>query len=157
MPKTRAATTTFDPSQFERPQFLITREIDRPGREPLIVELKDLSVAETNAIPYSDRLKVADVFQVIAPYVVGWNLRLVNKATGELADVPPPAEAGWEVLELLSPNESGDLISWLKWPQTMETLVEKKRAAEEARKREATTGSASGTSTTTPTRPKPAT
>lgn len=151
----------FDASQFARPRHTITRELEREGRAPIRVEVLDLSVAETNAIEYKPTAPVKQIQEQIAPYVVGWDFRATNKVTGELVDVPPPAEAGWEVLDLLNSSELGDLISWLKWPHQMEQLTEKKRALEEAKRFRDKQGtpetSGSPTSITTPTRPKPAT
>ena len=149
----------FDLSQVQRPRRTVTREIDYGI--PFTVDVIDLSTGETNAIEYKASDPVEKVYKAIAPYIVGWTFKAENKKTGELIDVPPPAEAGWEVLDLLNSSEAGDLISWVKWPHNMEQMTEKKRALEEAKRFRDKQGtpetSGSGTSTATHTRPKPAT
>lgn len=155
----KSTTPAFDLSHFQRPRQTVAREIERPGQAPITIQVYDLSVGETNAIEYKPTAPVKDVMVQIAPYIVGWDFKAENKATGEVVDVPPPAEAGWEVLDLLNSSELGDLISWIKWPHQMEQLTEKKRALEEAKRLREKQGTkdASPTSITTHTRPKPAT
>ena len=50
--------------------------------------------------PEQERADDVRLWDIIAHRIVGWNLQALNEA-GELVDVPPPAEAGGIVMELL--------------------------------------------------------
>ena len=127
--KAKSEAPAFDLSQYREPKHYVEREIEREGQEPLRVTLQDLSIRQTNAIPWSARLPLKDVFEHIAPYVVSWNFEAENIETGELVPVPPPAEVGWEVLEFL-PNPVGTSIAlWLKTPWAMKAADEKKASS----------------------------
>lgn len=102
------------------------REIEREDDEPLRVKVLDLSMAETDAIPLTMKTPLREALEVVAPYVVEWNFRAVNTVNGETIDVPPPAEAGAEVFDLLTIEESGAILSWLKYPQQMRGAEAKK-------------------------------
>lgn len=130
---------TFVLSAVEREPDYVWRELDREGKPPIRVKVRDLSIAQTNQIPIDAKTKLSEAFKIIAPWVVEWDFTAFDTNSGQTVPVPPPAEYGWEVLELLDAAEAGDLISWLKWPHQMKGMQEKKRSA---------------TSTTTPTPPK---
>ena len=125
-PKKKAAAPVFDLSRLQRAPHYIWREIEREGREPLRVKLRDLSIRETNEIPIGSSVKMSDVYPILAPYVVEWTLEALNTETGETIPVPPPAAAGWEVFELLNDEEGAAVLTWLKYPQAMKGLAQKK-------------------------------
>jgi len=111
---------------FQEPKHYVWREIEREGQEPLRVKMQDLSIRQTNAIPWGLSVPLRDAFEAVAPYVVEWNFEAVNMDTGELVPVPPPAEVGWEVFELLPNPVAGAIVNWLKIPFYMKTEAEKK-------------------------------
>ena len=131
MPSKKAA-PVFDISQYQPLARYHWREIEREDAAPLRVRLRDLSIGQTNAIPYGLKVPLTDAFAVIAPYVAEWDLRAVNTATGEEVDVPPPAEAGPGVLELLDSATGALLVTWLKAPHAMQAAAEKKSPSETA-------------------------
>lgn len=122
----KKATEPFDISSLQRAPRYVWREVEREDADPLRVKVKDLSIAETNSIPALLRTQLSESLQVIAPFIVEWNFTAINTLTGKEVAVPPPAEVGWEVLELLEESEAGAILSWLKYPHVMKTEVEKK-------------------------------
>lgn len=102
------------------------REIEREDREPLNIKVLDLSTSQTNSIPYGMKIPLVDAYEAIAPYVVEWDLKAVNTATGETVDVPPPAEVGPGVLGLLDSTTGALVVTWLKAPHVLRSSEEKK-------------------------------
>ena len=83
----------------------MTAEWDVPdGSEPFRATIiTSLSFAEIDAIPLNGEATYGDLFAAIAPYVVAWNAMGRNAETGEYELLPPPAEAGPDVLRLVEP------------------------------------------------------
>lgn len=52
----------------------------------------------------ADRQDDLALAEIIAPRIVGWNLQALNEQD-EIVDVPPPAEAGGVVMELLNTRQ----------------------------------------------------
>lgn len=79
-----------------------TREIEgtfeaAEGAEPFRATIvTSLTFAEIDAIPISGNW--GEIFDAIAPYVVAWNVMARNSETGEYEPLPPPADAGADVL-----------------------------------------------------------
>jgi hypothetical protein len=74
------------------------------GSEPFRATIiTSLSFAEIDAIPLDGSASYGQLFQVIAPYVVAWNAMGRNAETGAYEPLPPPAEAGPDVLRLVEP------------------------------------------------------
>ncbi len=116
----------FDLSQFREAPHYVWREIDREDGEPIRVKLLDLSIRQTNAIPWAGSTPMREIFGHIAPYVAEWDFKAENIETGELVDVPPPSVLGGEVFELL-PSAAGTAIAmWLKTPWAMRAADTKK-------------------------------
>lgn len=83
------------------------------GMEPFTAEISDqLTMAEQKRIPVSGPWP--PILQMIAPWVVSWNAGKLNGTTGEWEVLPPPAEAGWEVLEEVSAHVCAFLTICLK-------------------------------------------
>jgi hypothetical protein len=130
MPRKAASAPVFDISKFREPAHHITRSIDwgDEGQAPLSVTLQDLSIRQTNelAAAVASETPMGEVYKLIAPYVTGWDFQAENLDTGEMVAVPPPAEAGPAVFELL-PNAVGMTIYlWLKSPWLMKAADSKK-------------------------------
>ncbi len=112
MPAKRKAAPAAPPVQGYRraPRYrVVTLELaDQPeGAEPLTVTIQsNLSFEQLNAIPSGTGAIFKDIFAVIAPYITAWNLIQVNHETGEPEAVPPPAEAGPDVMLMLDPVEA---------------------------------------------------
>lgn len=53
--------------------------------------------------PAQERADDIALFDIIAPRIVEWNLKAYD-ASGEIVDVPPPAEVGGAPIELLTPR-----------------------------------------------------
>jgi hypothetical protein len=51
-----------------------------------------------------------EVFELIAPFVVAWNAMAFDRASGELAPVPPPAEVGVDAFRAVDPLISNWLL-----------------------------------------------
>lgn len=107
--------------------------IPREGETPLTVTLRKLSVRDSNAVPYGDKVPLTDAFAVIYRHVLQWDLRLVNSQTGQEIAVPPPAagdgETGPQLLELLDSATAAMIVLWLKAPHVMRTLDQKKASS----------------------------
>lgn len=131
MPSKKTDTTPFDLASLRRAPRFIWREVERDHvdgedpRPPIRVKLRDLGISETNAIPIGIKTPLSECLQVIAPHVVEWDFQAENLNTGKIIDVPAPAEAGWEVVELLSEEDAGAIIIWLKFPHGMRAASEK--------------------------------
>ncbi len=77
------------------------------GYEPLKATIQiNLSYEQLEAIPFNREATNQEVWEAIAPYVTAWTVTRQNLETGEFEPVPPPAEAGWEVLKVLDPLET---------------------------------------------------
>jgi len=118
----------FDFTSLRRVPRYIWREIEREGDDvaPLRFKVLDLSTRETNDIPLTLKTPLKEALEHIAQYIVEWDFTAVNIETGETVPVPPPAEVGAEVFELLTVEEAGAILSWLKFPQQMRTADQKK-------------------------------
>lgn len=96
-----------------------TREIEATfeaaeGAEPFRATIvTSLTFAEVDAIPLEDA-RWKDIFKAIAPYVLAWNAMARNVETGEYEPVPPPAEAGPDVFQLVPPDVTVFLAVKLK-------------------------------------------
>lgn len=119
----------FDLSQYREQRRYVWREIEREDGPALRVKLEDLSIRQTNGVPWGMDISLKASMEGVAPYVVEWNLTAENLATGEVVPVPAPAEAGWQVFELISNREAGDIINWLKIPHFMKAEEIKKSQA----------------------------
>lgn len=75
----------------------------------------NLTFAEVDEIPYGLKVKFADIWPVIAPYVIAWNVMGENVETGEWEPVPPPAEAGVSSFDALEDVEALWLILAIKF------------------------------------------
>ncbi len=78
-----------------------TRTIARAGKPPLTVRLRVPRVRDLEDLIVDDQTSLRDLYAWAAPFIVGWDLEAADLRTGELVAVPPPAEIGWEALELL--------------------------------------------------------
>lgn len=116
----------FDISRFREAKNYVWREIERDEQSPLRVKLQDLSIRQTNEIPWGIKVPLKDSMEVCAQYVVEWDLEAEDITTGQMVPVPPPAEAGWEVFELVQNQVASDIINWLKIPHYMKAQEEKK-------------------------------
>lgn len=121
-----AEPVVFDLSQFVEAKHYVWREIEREDQEPLRVKLQDLSIRQTNEIPWGISVPMKEAFEAVASYVVEWNFEAVDISTGALVPVPPPAEVGWEVFDLLPNTVAGNIVNWLKIPFYMKSEAEKK-------------------------------
>lgn len=85
------------------------------GEDPLTVTIQtNLTFEEVNAIPTGKGLKWREVWEVIYPYVVGWNLTAPDD-NGEIAPVPPPAEAGPDAFMAMDPQENVWLLGEIRY------------------------------------------
>lgn len=83
------------------------------GAEPFRATIvTSLSFAEIDAIPISG--KWIDIFKGIAPYVVEWNALGRNSETGAYEPLPPPAEAGPDVLQAVPLEVTTFLVGRIK-------------------------------------------
>lgn len=77
------------------------------GYEPLKATIRiNLSYEELEAIPFNRKVTNQEVWEAIAPHVTAWTVTRYNHETGDYEPVPPPAEAGWEVLKALDSLET---------------------------------------------------
>lgn len=131
-PRKKAAepAPVFDISQFREEKRYVWRDIETEREKPLRVKVEDLSIRQTNDIPWGLKVPLAEAFAAIPEYIVEWTLEAENLSTGEVVPVPPPAEVGWEVLELLTNDEGSSVVNWLKVPQYMKAAAEKKSQSE---------------------------
>lgn len=129
-PRKKAAESApvFSLDQYREAAHYVWREIERDDGDPLRVRLVDLSIRQTNEIPWGIQTPMKDAFAAVAPYVVEWSLEAVNLETGETVPVPPPAEVGPEVFELLPNIVAGNIVNWLKIPFFMKAEFEKKES-----------------------------
>ena len=120
MPKKKPA-PPIDITRYQRPaRFREFAYTEMPGleegQEPFTVTVRtNLSFAELDAIPYGKGTPYVEVFKAIAPYVTAWNVQRVVQETGALEAVPPPAEAGWEILQVLDHIEANWLMDKVKF------------------------------------------
>ena len=119
----------FDLTQIREERRYVWREIPREDGEPLRVKVLRLTLREVEDIPYSPTTPMRDVYAAIAPYVVEWNFTAENLNTGEVVPVPPPAEVGGEVFELMENIIGNEIAQWLKLPRFMERDEVKKASA----------------------------
>ena len=120
----------FDLSQYREQRRYVWREIEREDGPPLRVRIEDLSIRQTNDVPWGMDVSLKASMEAVAPYVVEWSLTAENLATGEIVAVPPPcSEAGWRVFELLPNSVAADIINWLKIPHYMKAEEIKKSQA----------------------------
>ena len=128
-PRKKTAAPVFDITQFRPERRYVERVIDRTiiDEPPLTVRLQRLNMREVEGIPYSNTAPLADVRAAIAPYIDKWDLRAVNKDTGETIDVPPPSMIGGEVLELLDGVTCVAIASWLVIPHIMQREADEEK------------------------------
>jgi hypothetical protein len=82
------------------------------GFEPLRATIiTSLSFAEIDAIKINQTATYAELFTVIAPYIVAWNAMGRVIGTDQFEPLPPPSEAGPEILQKIDPNDS----TWLAY------------------------------------------
>lgn len=125
-PRKHAAAPVFDIAQYrDTARYYVWREIEREDQEPLRVKLQDLTVRQTNDLAFGTDATMGDIYAAIAPYVVAWNLRAENLETGVVVDVPPPAEIGSDVFELLPNTVTLEIYFWLKTPWLMRSAEKK--------------------------------
>lgn len=62
-----------------------------------------LTPAQIEAIPAGPDAWIPDICKAIAPYVRAWNVMALNVVTGQVEDVPPPAEGGAEAFGMVEP------------------------------------------------------
>lgn len=94
---------------YRRKKIYEYREFTK-GEEPDALRVTipvNLTFGELDEIPV--RSSYEELFDAIAPYVVAWNVVGINAETGAEEMVPPPAEAGRQVLPLLSRDE----VEWI--------------------------------------------
>lgn len=85
------------------------------GEEPLKATIRtNLTFAQLEEIPSGDHVTFPEVWEVIYPYVVAWNVLAEDESTGDIVPVPPPAEAGPEVAKLLDAQMSLWLITQVR-------------------------------------------
>ncbi len=119
----RKSTTTapvFNIDEYRVARHYDEREIEMAGGETLHVTLLHLTTREAKGIPFTTKTKLQDAYEAAAPYITGWDLQAENLKTGASIDVPPPAEAGWEVLEMLDDATGSLVVLWLKNPAAMQ-------------------------------------
>lgn len=86
------------------------------GAEPFWAEIRDdLTFADLERIPSPLGTQFADQWEVIAPWVTGWNATAVDMGTRERVAVPPPAEAGADAFKTQLPGITLFLNVSLKW------------------------------------------
>ena len=124
-----ASAEVFDLSQFREEKRYVWREIEREGGEPLRVKLLRLTLREVEDIPYTTTTAMRDVYKAIAPYVAEWDFTAENLETGEVVPIPPPAEVGGDVFELMENTVGNEIAQWLKLPRFMERDELKKALA----------------------------
>lgn len=76
-----------------------------PGEDKLWAEIASLSFDEIDRVKACLRADVpfSETWAVISPYVVRWNAQAIDQLTGDLVDVPPPAEIGGDAFSALEP------------------------------------------------------
>lgn len=73
----------------------------------------DLTIADQKAILTTGPWE--PIMRQIAPLVFSWNAAALNRETDIWEELPPPAEAGWEVLERVSQNVTAFLVMCFKF------------------------------------------
>ncbi len=91
------------------------------------MKLLRLTMQEVGELVFGPTTPMKDVHASIAPYVVEWDFKAENLLTGELIDVPPPAEIGGEVFEIMEGPIGTMIVLWLKSPQFMERGDDEKK------------------------------
>lgn len=85
------------------------------GAEPFTATIvTSLTFAEIDSIPLNAEATWPSLFSAIAPYVVDWNALGRNSDTGEFEPLPPPAQAGPDVLRAVPAEISLFLAAKLK-------------------------------------------
>lgn len=126
-PRKHAAAPVFDIARYREAPHYVWREVEWPDRDrPLRVQVQDLSIRQHRAIPVGTDVTLADQYAAIASYVVGWDFEAVDLTTGETVQVPPPAEAGPEVFELLPDTVAIGVLLWMYNPSYMRGVAAKK-------------------------------
>jgi hypothetical protein len=123
LPKKKAEPTPapVDIARYRRPaRYRDFAYVEMPGledgQEPLRITVQsNLSFRQLDAIPYGKGTPYVDVFQAIAPYITAWNVEREVLETGEVEPVPPPSEAGWEVLQVLDHIEAHWVMDKVKF------------------------------------------
>jgi hypothetical protein len=118
--KTQADTKVIDLSKYSPIYSHVWRDLVDPdapeGVKPLRVKVPiSLAVKDVNAIGIEKGTTLLDLWPTLAPFVVEWNVEMLNTETGMVEPVPPPAEAGWEAFYVLSEADTLRLIQLLKF------------------------------------------
>lgn len=80
------------------------------GDDPFCATVRiNLTFEELDALPQGDSLPYAEMRDAIAPYITAWNWTATDTETGDEVPVPPPAEAGPDVLRTLT----REMVLWL--------------------------------------------
>ena len=128
---------------------------EMPGLEPGMTALKvtvpiNFSFGELDDLREHTKAgeSYESVFQYIAQYIKEWNLTRVALETGQSEPVPPPAEAGWEVLQLLDHIEAHWVIDKLRFGhlaliEDASKVMDLMRKAQEAERKNASAPSES--------------
>lgn len=119
MPRKAVSAPGFDISRFRDIRRYVWREIERKDADAVNVKLLRLTMAEVDALTFVPTAPMADIHRQIAPYVVEWDFRAENLDTGEVISVPPPAEVGPEIFELMVDPIGMEIFLWLKTPHLM--------------------------------------
>lgn len=90
--------------------FVFDLNEDGEDFTPLEVTIRvNLTFGELDDIPNTPTTTFREIFDVIAPYVIAWNVERENLEAGEMVPVPPPAEGGPDMFKVLDHLE----IAWL--------------------------------------------
>lgn len=129
MPKLKELPTELTPNGTAhgfRPRVSTRRVTPDPERHPQMAPAEGLepfwadidsgiTIADQRGIPIAGNWQ--PIMECIAPWIHAWNAAALNRETGEWEVLPPPAEAGWEVLERVSQHVVSFLVMCLKFGQ----------------------------------------
>lgn len=112
-----------DPDGFYHSAQYIRIECDWPGLAPLEgcaplwAELNaTLTFADSEQIPDPWQTTFGELYRYVCPHVRAWNARGIDRESGELRPVPPPAEIGPDAFRVVRPL----ILVWLAF--TLKTL-----------------------------------
>lgn len=146
----------FQPVGFETPD---ERKIDMGNDVVLTVKLAHLTTRQVKEIPLKGSLEAA--YRAAAKYVLDWDARAHNPATGDVIDIPAPGDPAavefvkkyigedaepWELLEYILDNATGgQLLVWLVNPAAMQLSTEAGKSRSSGSETSDTPPSANGT------------
>lgn len=91
--------------------------IPREGFKPLWAEIDtNLTFDDAEAIPDVFNTNFGQLYRYVCPRVRAWNARGIDRKTGELKPVPPPAEIGPDAFRAVKPL----ILVWLAY--TLKTI-----------------------------------